>query len=85
MDHHDSDTERFKQEVIRIDARVQHIERLTECNEREINQLREILHKIDVEVEGVKTNLKTISYLLMLIVGGLISIAFSLWQGGGTP
>jgi len=85
MDHNQSDTERFKQEVIRIDARVQHIERLTECNEREINQLREILHKIDVEVEGVKTNLKTISYLLMLIVGGLISIAFSLWQEGGTP
>jgi len=85
MDHNQSDTERFKQEVIRIDSRVQNIERIALCNEREINQLRDLLHKIDIEVEGVKTSLKTISYLLMLIVGGLISIAFSLWQGGGTP
>jgi len=74
-----TDTEKFKQDVVGLTFRVTNLEE----DVKELKNIRNLLHKIDMDVTRIDTKLKTTWYFLTIIITGLIGIAFSLWQGLG--
>lgn len=84
MDTH-ANTERFKQDVVRLEQRVSHLEKACDHINEEVTKVDALVDTVRVAMSRLEANTKITWTLLLLVIGGLISIAFQMWQAGGTP
>jgi len=50
-----------------------------------VTKVDALVDTVRVAMSRLEANTKITWTLLLLVIGGLISIAFQMWQAGGTP